>query len=96
MTQAWRDLTGTDDGTRLFPDAERAAQRDELADVIRRVIGDEQDGAQIRLVALAGRNLSRSGLRHHAPAPSSSRATRVNDAMLSFHAASLGGSGAGQ
>ena len=56
MTQAWRDLTGTDDGTRLFPDAERAAQSDELADVIRRVIGDEQNRAQICLVALAGRD----------------------------------------
>ena len=37
----------------LLPDAERAADGDELADVIRGVIRDEEDGAQVGLVAFA-------------------------------------------
>jgi len=34
---------------RSFPDAELTAQRDDLADMIRGVVGDEQDFAQIGL-----------------------------------------------
>ena len=41
----------------LLPDAECSTQRDQLADVIGRVIGDEQNRAHVRLVALAGRDL---------------------------------------
>jgi ubiquinone/menaquinone biosynthesis C-methylase UbiE len=41
---------------RSLPDAERPAQRDQLAEMIRVVIGDEQDRAQVRLLPLAGRD----------------------------------------
>ena len=76
----------------LFPDTERATDGDELTDVIRGVIGHQQNGAQVRLVALpVGTFAVRSG---------ASRASvfifsrdRFNDAMLSLHAASLGGIG---
>ena len=39
------------------PDTEGTADRDELADMICRVIRGEQDGAEIRLVPFAGRHL---------------------------------------
>ena len=74
------------------PDSERAADRDDLADMICRVIRREQDGAQVRLVTLAGR--------HFAVRSSMSRASRFNasrerthDAMLSVQASWLGGAG---
>ena len=41
----------------LRPNAKRTTDGDQLADVIRRVIGHEQNGTQVRLVALAGGNL---------------------------------------
>jgi hypothetical protein len=44
-------------GRRLFPNTQRAADGDELADMIGGVIDHEQDGAEIRLGTLAGRNL---------------------------------------
>jgi hypothetical protein len=43
-------------GPPLLPEAERTADGDELADVVSRVIGDQQNGAEVRLVALARGN----------------------------------------
>ena len=43
----------------LFPNAERAANDDELADVIGGVIRHQQNGTQVSLIAFPGRNRRR-------------------------------------
>ena len=76
-----------------WPDTERTADRDELADVVGGVIGGEQDGAQIRLVSFAGRNLRGQILRLHGRAVSVPRASARTTRALSAHAFWLGGAG---
>jgi hypothetical protein len=43
----------------LFPNAERAPDDDELADVIRGMIRHQQNGTQVSLIAFPGRNRRR-------------------------------------
>ena len=93
MKMAQQAIDGGPLGHHLAPEAERFPHGHQLSEVVGVVVRDEQDGAQVRLLPLPGRDQRKeidAGVTHQLLKLSRSA---LKSAMLSSQAVALGGPG---